>query len=221
MLATKEMPDTKIQATAIASRESVASLEERGFFGRTLVRGKLFLRAVFRWAPLLVVLTLARSTLADQYHVPTSSMWPTIEPGDRIFVEKIAYGLRVPFTDTYLIDRGGPVVGDIIVFAAPRGGEAPLVKGVVAVAGPMVAVTDGILFVDGKAQKVEKLGDGRIVEHLGAKVHEEGSRDFDDFGPVIVPPDHVFAMGDNRANSMDSRSFGPVARHLIRGRVVG
>src|SRR5262252_7528885 len=113
MLATKEMPDTKIQAAAIASRESVASLEEQGFFGRTLLRGKLFLRAVFRWAPLLVVLTLARSTLADQYHVPTSSMWPTIEPGDRIFVSKAAYGLRIPFTDTFLTGEGEPESGEV------------------------------------------------------------------------------------------------------------
>src|SRR5438876_1135412 len=103
MLVTKEMPDAKGSSATIA-------LPGRSFLSRAFFRGKLFLRALVRYAPILVVLTLARSTLADQYHVPTSSMWPTIEPGDRIFVEKIAYGLRVPFTNWYLIDAGGPKV---------------------------------------------------------------------------------------------------------------
>ncbi|HVY49174.1 MAG TPA: signal peptidase I [Minicystis sp.] len=179
------------------------------------------LRFALRVVPVLLVLTLARSTLADQYHVPTASMWPTIEPGDRIFVSKAAYGVRLPFTDTLLTGGDAPAVGEVIVFADPRGGPIPLVKRVVAVAGQTVRLFGGTLYVDGKPQRLERLPDGHVVEHLGAHVHEAGSRDFEDFGPAVVPAGSVFVMGDNRAVSLDSRVFGPVPLHLLRGRVVG
>ena len=174
-----------------------------------------------RIAPLVLVLTVARSTLADQYHVPTSSMWPTIEPGDRIFVSKAAYGLRLPFTNYFLTGTDVPERGVVVVFADPRGGAIPLVKRVVALAGQSVALVGGTLFIDGAAQSLERLEDGRMVEHLGAHAHDAGSCDFEDYGPTVVPPGHVFVMGDNRAVSLDSRVFGPVALNLLRGRVVG
>jgi signal peptidase I len=183
------------------------------------------LRRLAKWtlriAPVLLVLTVARSTLADQYHVPTASMWPTIEPGDRIVVSKAAYGLRLPFTNYFLTGNDAPERGEVIVFADPRGGSIPLVKRVVALAGQSVALLGGTLFVDGVPQALERLEDGRLVEHLGAHAHDSGSRDFEDYGPTVVPAGHVFVMGDNRAVSLDSRVFGPVALNLLRGRVVG
>jgi signal peptidase I len=185
---------------------------------------KLWVR-VARWtavvAPVALVLTLARSTLADQYHVPTSSMWPTIEPGDRIFVSKAAYGLRLPFTNYFITGTEAPEVGEVVVFADPRGGPIPLVKRVVALEGQSVALVGGTLFVDGVAQMIEHLDDGRVIEHIGAHAHLSGSRDFEDYGPTVVPAGHIFVMGDNRAVSLDSRVIGPVALHLLRGRVVG
>lgn len=168
-----------------------------------------------------LLLTLVRTTIADQYHVPTSSMWPTIAPGDRIFVNKLAYGLRMPFTSRYLIERGNPSPGDVVVFSDPRGGAVPLVKRVVAVAGQTVAVQSGLLLIDGAPQALEVLGDGQIVEHLGSVQHAAGSVDLATFGPVVVPPDHIFVMGDNRASSLDSREMGAIPRQLVRGRVVG
>src|SRR5689334_12380093 len=68
------------------------------------------------------VLTLARSIIGDQYHVPTPSMAPTIQPGDRIFVSKAAYGLRLPFTSEYVFDGSDPDVADVVIFDDPRGG---------------------------------------------------------------------------------------------------
>ncbi|WP_245677886.1 signal peptidase I [Chondromyces crocatus] len=170
---------------------------------------------------LAMALTLLRTTVADQYHVPTSSMWPTIAPGDRIFVYKLSYGLRLPFTSRYLLEGEGPRSGDVVVFSDPRGGAVPLVKRVVAVAGQTVAVQSGVLLIDGAPQTLEVLGDGQLLEHLGPLAHAAGSVDLAAFGPVVVPPEHVFMMGDNRAASLDSREIGPVPRHLVRGRVVG
>src|SRR5262249_29649132 len=103
----------------------------------------------------------------------------------------------------------------------PRGGPIPLVKRVVAVSGQTVSMRSGILYVDGSPQSLEQTQDGRIVEHLGASAHQEGSRDFEDFGPAIVPAGHFFVMGDNRAASLDSRFLGSVPRELLRGRVIG
>jgi signal peptidase I len=170
---------------------------------------------------LLLALTAARSSLADQYHVPTGSMWPTIEPGDRIVVAKMAYGLRIPFTDVNLLDRGGPSAGDVIIFRDPRGGPIPLVKRVVATEGQSVRVERGILYIDGRPQRIEKLSDGRLVEHLDGHSHESGGRDFEDYGPIVVPHDHLFVMGDNRPASLDSRMLGTIPRSLVRGRVLG
>lgn len=180
------------------------------------------LRRLAIWAVLLtVVLSAARSSVADQYHVPTSSMAPTITPGDRIFVDKLAYGVRLPFTSTYVLDRGSPQPGDVVVFADPRGGPVPLVKRVVAVAGQTVSVQRGVLFIDGVPQRLEVLPDGQILEHLGAAAHGTGSLDLAPFGPAVVPADHLFVMGDNRAASLDSREMGTVPRNLVRGRVLG
>jgi signal peptidase I len=184
-------------------------------------RLKKALGTAAKFGALLLALGAARSSVADQYHVPTGSMWPTIEPGDRIFVAKTAYGLRFPFTSALLFERGGPARGDVIVFADPRGGPIPLVKRVVALAGQTVGVRRGVLFVDEEAQPIEKLDDGRILEHLGPLVHEAGGRDFEDYGPVTVPKGHVFVMGDNRPASLDSRFMGTVPRSLVVGQVTG
>src|SRR5262245_25779351 len=70
----------------------------------------------------VAILTLARATFADEYEVPTGSMWPTIQPGDRILVDKTAYGLRLPFSDRWLVERRGPTAGEVVVFGDPRGG---------------------------------------------------------------------------------------------------
>ena len=192
--------------------------EENAGRGQRLRR---LLRTPLRLVALVVLLGATRSSLADQYHVPTGSMWPTIEPGDRIVVAKAAYGLRLPFSGFRLFDGDGPRLGDVVLFDDPRGGAIPLVKRVVALEGQTVAMRGGVLTIDGQPQRMEVLGDGRIVEHLGAVEHEAGGRDFEDYGPVVVPKGHMFMMGDNRPASLDSRMMGTVPRSLLLGRVLG
>jgi len=176
---------------------------------------------LLRLAVFVLALSLARATLGDEYLVPTSSMWPTITPGDRIFVSKTAYGLKLPFFDRYLIEGGSPSVGEIIVFADPRGGSTLLVKRVVALEGQRVEMTRGVLSIDGVPQPIEWLDGDHLVEHLGQTTHEAGQCDTEDFGPYIVPKDRLFVMGDNRAVSLDSRAMGPIPRKLVKGRVLG
>jgi len=187
--------------------------------------------------PLLIVLAVMgsfRSALADWNDVPTGSMKPTIVEGDRIFVNKLAYDLKVPFTLVRLMEWGNPRPGDIVVLFSPDDGKR-LVKRVVGVPGDEIRVERGQLFINGKPVPYERLPreavhslapaearDYRFAEEdLGDGGHTvmvapwAGNRN--NFGPVKVPENHYFMMGDNRSHSRDSRTFGFVERKRIVG----
>ena len=101
-------------------------------------------------AMLAVVLILPlRSAIADWNDVPSSSMWPTILDGDRIFVDKLAYGLRLPFSTTWLSEGDAPERGDIVTFASPKDG-ARLVKRIVGVPGDRISMSGNQLIVNGE-----------------------------------------------------------------------
>lgn len=168
-----------------------------------------------------VTFMAVRSSIADQYLVPTGSMAPTIQPGDRIFVEKCAYDWRMPFTSELVLRRRQPTRGELIVFLDPRDPAITFVKRVIALPGESVMMRDGVLYVDGVAQPLSERQDGQLVESLGAVVHTAGLRDPESYGPVTVPDDEIFVMGDNRLKSYDSRFIGAIPRDLVRGRVIG
>ncbi|MHC4947792.1 MAG: signal peptidase I [Planctomycetota bacterium] len=183
---------------------------------------------------LVVVLVSFRSAVADWNDVPTQSMEPTVLVGDRILVNKLAYGLRIPLTFRRLATWGGPARGDIVVFIAPDTGRRT-VKRVIGVPGDRIAMRDNRLFVNGRAvpvmaprPAVRPLTDPpphRFQrERIGDVVHEmmfqprraAAPRSFPE---IRVPPDRYFVMGDNRDNSADSRRTGFVPRDRILGRV--
>lgn len=139
-----------------------------------------------------------RSAIADWNHIPSGSMEPTLQIGDRVLVDQHAYAWRVPFTRVHLTERARARVGDIVTFASPVDGER-WIKRVVAVSGDSVAARRGVLYVNDAP--------------VGAAGHVE-------FGPLQVAADHVFVMGDNRDNSLDSRFWGPLAIDRIYGRAL-
>lgn len=169
-------------------------------------------------AGILLLALTARGTLADHYHVPTGSMQPTVAIGDRILVNKAAYGVRVPLTETWLVHGDEPVPGDVVVLASPEDGDI-LLKRVVAAPGDAVAVRGGRLWRNGAVVPVGEDG----LERLGDVAHplrlEHGGGP--DFGPVLVPSGRFLVMGDNRGDSLDGRVFGWVRREAIFGRAVG
>jgi signal peptidase I len=183
---------------------------------RTRSRAQRWARELLVVAAFLLALVAARSSLADHYRVPTGSMEPTVRPGDRVLVDKTAYGVRVPFTDLTIIPRASPERGDVVVLDSPEDG-AVLLKRVVALPGDLVEVQGGALYLGGRPVPVEPLAGG-LVEDLG-RTHEVrlGGADF---GPVAVPPDHYLVLGDNRPGSYDGRAFGFVERGAIFGRVI-
>jgi signal peptidase I len=183
----------------------------------------------------ILVATSFRSAIADWNDVPTGSMIPTILEGDRIFVNKLAYDLKVPFTTWHLARWDDPRRGDIVVFFSPADGKR-LVKRVIGLPGDEIALWKDQLFINGQALWYEPLdqelvhhlvpeqhGDSLFFsEHLAEKTHlvmmMPGTPALRTFAPIVVPKDHYFLMGDNRDNSADSRYFGFVERRRIVGR---
>jgi signal peptidase I len=170
------------------------------------------------FAVLAFVLLSARSSLADHYRVPTGSMLPTVEIDDRILVNKAAYGLRVPFTSTFVAHFDGPRIGDAVVLRSPEDGKV-LLKRIIAVPGTTVEVRGGHIALDGRAARIEER-DGQLIENLAGDEHlvRLTNHGGPDFGPTLVPPDHYLVMGDNRGDSHDGRAFGLVTRDAILGR---
>lgn len=165
-----------------------------------------------------LVLLSARSSLADHYKVPTGSMEPTVLPGDYIFVAKAAYGLRVPFTDTEVIDRGSPTSGDVVVLESPVDGTT-LLKRVIAGPGDHVQIKRGRVVLNGNMQPVHEEHE-QLLERLGEVLHpiEMRSGGGPDFGPKRIPDGKFLVMGDHRGNSLDGRIFGLVDEPSIRGK---
>ena len=184
-------------------------------------RRKKLLRETLTLAGLVLVLLSARSSLADHNVVPSSSMWPTLEIGDHILVDKRAYGLRLPFSHWYLTQASGPARGDVVVLDSPVDGTR-LVKRVVAIPGDRVEVRAGRLWLNGQETET-RLAPGGFEEVLDGRAHrlslEAGGGP--DCGPRTLGADRYLVLGDNRGNSADGRTFGDVPRERILGRVLG
>ncbi|MHC4111088.1 MAG: signal peptidase I [Planctomycetota bacterium] len=179
-----------------------------------------------------------KSSLADWNWVPTGSMNPTILEGDLIYVDKLAYDLRFPLTFYRLAEWSAPETGDIVVCFSPED-EIRLVKRIIAVPGDTIESKGNILFLNGQpatyttidSKNTEYLSSGLkgrsilATENLDGFSHAVMSipsvRALRDFGPITVPADHYFVMGDNRDNSKDSRHFGFVQRQAIIGKARG
>ena len=167
---------------------------------------------------LLALLVIARASFANHYHVPSGSMQPTLQPGDRVVVDMSAYGLRIPFTRQVLVARGTPQRGEVAVFASPEDGTR-LIKRVVAVGGDRVQLLDGHLAVNGQVLAAD--ADGQS-ERFGSRLARLDLADGG--GPDVisatVPAGHVLVLGDHRGNSFDGRFFGLVDADTVYGKAV-
>ena len=193
----------------------------------------------------LAIFLVLRAFLVEAYRIPSGSMIPTLLVGDWLFVNKAIYGAHVPFSHTSLPAYRDPHRGDVVVFVSPyqadeaRRGADPtptLVKRLVGTPGDTLYMRNGILYVNGIAQRqgygVAPQADpdiGNSVDSLfdwQKKVGLKSSRfgaapaqpTHDNWGPFVVPPDKLFMMGDSRYNSKDSRYWGFVPRENVRGK---
>ena len=167
----------------------------------------------------VMVALAARSSLADHYVIPSESMEPTLGIGDRILVQKMAYGLRLPFSLHVIAGSRVPARGDVVVFQSPVDGK-PWVKRVLAVPGDSVEVRGGIVRINGS--ELERASEGTVTcEASGDHRHRLGiaSGAGPDQPLLVVPPGRLFVMGDNRGNSFDSRGWGVLPLANVLGRV--
>lgn len=182
----------------------------------------------------LLLFLVVRTFFVEAFQIPTSSMENTLLVGDFLLVNKVAYGAEIPGTPLHLPGYDRPERGDVVVFEPPPAAGQPAhtnyVKRIVGVAGDTLAMRDGVLYRNGAVvpepyAKRNGAADVRnprfrwqrsYIPNVHARPPYRPSRD--NWGPLVVPPEHYFVMGDNRENSEDSRYWGFVEGDAIKGR---
>ncbi|MEW5702228.1 MAG: signal peptidase I [Candidatus Zixiibacteriota bacterium] len=150
-----------------------------------------------------IVAVVLRTFVVQAYRIPSDSMVNTLLPGDYLLVSKLAYQL------------GDPKPGDIMVFQYPLNPSKDFVKRCIAVEGQSVEIRDKVVYVNGTPAPVPA-----ELTFLDSRTLPANLSNRDNFGPVNVPPGHIFVLGDNRDDSRDSRDWGFLDRKLIRGKAL-
>jgi signal peptidase I len=160
----------------------------------------------------LVLALFIRTFIVQAFKIPSGSMLPTLQIGDHLLVNKFIYGVKIPFSGQVLIPVKNPKPNDIVVFKFPKDPKLDYIKRVIAVSGDTVEIRNKRIFVNGVPYQDQHgvFTDPRILPA------NAGPRD--NFGPVKVPEEHIFVMGDNRDNSFDGRFWGFVDLKAVRGK---
>lgn len=171
---------------------------------------------VREWAESIVIAVILaliiRTFVVQAFKIPSGSMIPTFEIGDRIFVSKFIYGARIPFTDMRLPAVRQPQRGDIVVFLSPEPPRKDYVKRLIATEGERVAIKDGGLYINGAlAENPSSLRS--FYYYNKGEYGKEGEE-------ITVPKDSYFVLGDNSNNSRDSRYWGFVPKRDMIGKAV-
>ena len=191
-----------------------------------------YARAFF---PVLAVVLVLRSFVAEPFRIPSSSMMPTLLIGDFILVNKFAYGLRLPISNRKVFAIGEPSRGDVVVFRPPHHPDQDWIKRVIGLPGDTITYRDNQVLVNGERLDYERLGlykgRGRGSDMTGAALYAEALPrhrhevlEVDDSpfeqgnGEWRVPSGSYFVMGDNRDRSDDSRFWGTLPEGQLRGK---
>jgi signal peptidase I len=165
--------------------------------------------------PILTAVLIAlfiRTFVVQAFKIPSGSMEPTLLVGDYILVNKFIYGFRMPYTDTKFFKFKKPRRGDVCVFIFPLDPSKDFIKRVIGTEGEKVQIIDSKIYIN----------DREIKDPWGHFVTNDFPRRYlqrmENFGPVVVPKDSLFVLGDNRDNSEDSRFWGFVNVHAVLGK---
>jgi signal peptidase I len=190
-----------------------------------------FMRAFLQLGASILLFLVTRALVVEMYKIPTASMQRTLLVGDFLVVNKMVYGPEIPFTHYKLPGFRQPRRGDVIVFKWPSDPTVNFVKRVVGVPGDTLQMQNGMLRRNGAALKESYVTHSSVDEDMAAEEFR-WQRDYlvksarasetywpsrNNWGPLVVPPSHLFVLGDNRDNSLDSRYWGFVPDSLVRG----
>ena len=200
-----------------------------------LAREPLIIEYAKSFFPVLLIVLILRSFLAEPFQIPTGSMIPTLEVGDFILVNKYAYGVRLPVIGTKIMDVEDPKRGEVMVFIPPHE-DKYYIKRVIGLPGDSVRYEDKHLYINGElidkdyvrdievetgigplsgTLYTETLGDvAHAVQHIDAVGQRRARTTW------VIPNGHYFMMGDNRDNSADSREWGTVSEENIVGKAI-
>lgn len=160
----------------------------------------------------VVMALIIKAFVIQAFKIPSGSMIPTLKIGDHILVNKFIYGTKLPFTDRIIIPLKRPNRGDIIVFKFPDDEKKDFIKRVIGLPGDIVEIKGKGVYINGS------LIDDSYAVHSDPVVYPSGIQPRDNFGPLTVPQDSYFVMGDNRDFSLDSRYWGFVKLNKIKGK---
>lgn len=190
----------------------------------------------FAWVfGFILFFILLKTSVLGFYLVPTSSMLPNIIPGDRVMLNKLSYGLSLPFFSSPLITWSKPNRGDVVFFDSPNG-QGTFVKRVIGISGDIISFYKGFVIINGQRATqrnlsnsilrkdqnniiIEENKDLHLFSHLILMSQEPGSTYFES-RRFLVPPHKVFVLGDNRDSSLDSRVFGFVDEAGLYGKAM-
>ncbi|MCK5540430.1 MAG: signal peptidase I [Deltaproteobacteria bacterium] len=160
----------------------------------------------------ILIALFIRAFVVQAFKIPSGSMEPTLLVGDHLLVNKFIYGIKLPFVDRKFFVYKEPQRGDIVVFIFPKDKKKDFIKRVVGAPGDTVEIRQKKIYINGK------LWDDPYGVYRDSGV--TGLVPRDNFGPVVVPPEHVLVMGDNRDRSFDSRFWGFVPFDQLKGKAL-
>jgi len=160
----------------------------------------------------VIIALFIRTFIVQAFKIPSGSMKPTLLVGDHLLVNKFIYGIKIPFVRQTIIPVSKPECGDIVVFIYPLDRSKDFIKRVIGVAGDTIEIRDKTIYIN---EKVYRDAHGVYTDKL---VLPGTVQPRDNFGPVTVPDNHIFVMGDNRDQSYDSRFWGFVPLRDILGK---
>ena len=165
--------------------------------------------------PIIIAVLIAlfvRTFIVQAFKIPSSSMEPTLLVGDYLLVNKFIYGTRLPFTDKKIVEFKKPRRGDVIVFIYPKDRSKDFIKRVIGEEGEKVEVIQNKIYIN------DQLIDDPWGYYSEKNPLARYLPSMERYGPVVVPKDSLFVMGDNRDNSQDSRFWGFVTLNEVRGK---
>jgi signal peptidase I len=160
----------------------------------------------------ILIALVIRTFVIQAFKIPSESMVPTLLVGDQLLVNKFIYGVKIPYLRKTIIPVTNPEKGDIVVFIFPKDRSKDFIKRVIGIAGDKIEIKNKKIFINDKEYSDSY---GRYSDNV---TYPDSMDPRDNFGPVTVPPESLFVMGDNRDKSMDSRYWGFVDLKDVEGK---